>query len=60
MKVLLTVEEIGQKLADHLVGCLQGKSQNWSCEFKIEDGKLLGCEFESPRQKILAPEKEAA
>lgn len=49
MKIYLTIQEVGQKLADHFIGCMQGKSQEWSCEFKIENGVLKGCEFKSPR-----------
>ena len=45
MKIEFDAKELGQLIANHINGCLHGKSSEWTVNFKIKDNEIYGAEF---------------
>ena len=60
MKIEFDAKELGQLIANHINGCLHGKTSEWTVTFKLKDNEVQGaefCDFKNPAIAQPAPEK---
>ena len=45
MEIKMDAKELGQMMADHILGCQQQRQSKWTASFDVNDNEIVGVTF---------------